>query len=243
MLDFLGIGAQKSGTTWLYRMLETHPCIRFPAGKEVHFWDQRIQNGVDWYARLFSESTPGLRQGEITPAYSMLEPQTIQQVRSINPSLRIVFLIRNPMDRAWSSAQMALQRAEMTIDEASDQWFIDHFRSSGSMRRGDYETTLRRWRAVFSIEQVLLLRYENIRVAPLHLLQQCAKHLGVDPDHFAQLPKSVLSERVFGGSGHPVRESLRPVLTALYHDRIAAFAEYTGLDFRVWTDESDQDTL
>lgn len=41
MLDFLGIGAQKAGTTWLYEKLRLHPDIAFPAGKEVHFWDQK----------------------------------------------------------------------------------------------------------------------------------------------------------------------------------------------------------
>jgi hypothetical protein len=68
---------------------------------------------------------------------------------------------------------MALQRAEMTIDEASDAWFSDHFHSAGSRQRGDYETCLRTWREVFSDEQILVLRFEHLATEPELLLNRC----------------------------------------------------------------------
>ena len=76
MIDFLGIGAQKAGTTWIYQHLSRHPQICFPAGKEIHFWDHYRNNGVDWWTSLFADDHPGRKQGEITPAYATLDEVT-----------------------------------------------------------------------------------------------------------------------------------------------------------------------
>ena len=128
MLDFLGIGAQKAATTWIYQQLSRHPQISFPAGKEVHFWDQHRCNGAGWWLGLFADDRQGQKQGEITPAYATLDPATIREIAALLPDLRVFYSLRNPIARAWSSALMALERAEMTIDEASHVWFIDHFK-------------------------------------------------------------------------------------------------------------------
>ena len=144
MLQFLGIGAQKAGTTWLFSMLSRHPDLSFPAGKEIHFWDQQHDRGIDWYRNLFASDTQRL-EGEITPAYAILAPELIRDCHAHFPHVRLIYLIRNPIERAWSSALMALTRAEMTLPEASDQWFIDHFNSAGSRARGDYAGCIAAW--------------------------------------------------------------------------------------------------
>ena len=234
MLDFLGIGAQKAGTTWLYHMLSRHPEVAFPAGKEVHFWDGQYERGIDWYRGLFAGDAGGRRQGEITPAYAILPPERIAGIQAFQPALRIVYLLRNPLERAWSSALMALGRAEMTLDEASDQWFIDHFRSAGSMRRGDYETCLRNWYGVFDPGRILVLYYDDIARDPVGLLTRCCRHLGVDPGFFAALPEAEIRRRVFGGPGHPIRPTLLPVLRGLYHPRIRSLERFLGRDLRHW---------
>jgi hypothetical protein len=229
MLHFLGIGAQKAGTTWLYEQLSRHPQVLFPAGKEVHFWDRNDEPDPAWYRALFQqEVAPGIRQGEITPAYAFIPRQRIAQIRALYPGLRLIYLIRNPIERAWSSALMALGRAEMQIDEASDQWFIDHFQSRGSLRRGDYETTIRSWTAIYPREQLLVERYESIGSEPRALLLRIAAHLRIDPDFFRTLPAEDLRRKVFAGSGHPLRPSLRPVLERLYASRVCSLSDYLG---------------
>src|SRR4029077_18655406 len=132
MIHLLGIGAQKAGTTWIYERMSLHPQIRFPAGKEIHFWDCYRSNGVDWWTGLFAEDDQRRKQGEITPAYSTLDEATIREIATFLPNLRVFYSLRNPIARAWSSALMALERAEMTIDEASHLWFLDHFKSAGA---------------------------------------------------------------------------------------------------------------
>lgn len=233
MLNFLGIGAQKAGTTWLYEQLNRHPQLAFPLGKEAHFWNRphdtaAVADYLDRFAGLDAVA------GEITPAYGMLPIKTIREIHHHAPRLRLIYLIRNPIDRAWSSALMALQRAEMTLDEASDQWFSDHFHSAGSMKRGDYQTCLQNWCAVFPDKQLLILRFEQIAAEPESLLNCCFQHLGAslqDPDLLRQQGCQV---PVFTGPGYPLRPTLRPILRALYQDRIKQLERYLDMDLSAW---------
>ncbi|MBU6275957.1 MAG: sulfotransferase [Planctomycetes bacterium] len=232
MLHFLGIGAQKSGTSWLYEVLRQHPEVRFPGVKEVHFWDQQRHLGLDWYRGLFAGDDPR-RAGEITPAYAILPAAVIAEVHAAFPDVRLIYLIRNPIQRAWSSAKMAVGRAEMRVDEASDRWFCDHFRSAGSLARGDYETCLRSWLAHYPASQLLVLRYEAIAADPEGVAAACCDHLGIA--RFA-VPPAELRQRVFGGAPERLRESLWPELLSIYGARIESLARFLGIDLREWLD-------
>lgn len=234
MLNFLGIGAQKAGTTWLYEMLKLHADLEFPAGKEIHFWDAHRARGGEWYQLLFAGETPGKKKGEITPAYAMLAPPLIREIRDLNPALRVIYIIRNPLERAWSAALMALERAEMSIEEASDQWFIDHFRSRGSLQRGDYESCLRNWRSVFTPDQILVLRYEMLCHEPLAFLEACCRHIGADPGFYSRAQPGIVAKRVFAGPDHPIRASLLPVLREIYHPRLRSLEAYLDIDLSRW---------
>lgn len=232
---FLGIGAQKSGTSWLYEQLRCHPSLRFPAGKEVHFWDQHRTHGLAWYAQLFPDND-GAANGEITPAYAILPEHRIAEIAAVLPEVRLIYLIRNPIERAWSSALMALRRAEMRVSEASDAWFIDHFLSEGSLLRGDYELCLKRWFKYFSPDRILIERFERVHQAPRELLVCCAEHLGVDPEPFQGISDDALAARVHAGPDWPLRPSLWPALRELYGPRIERLSALLGEDFSDWLD-------
>jgi hypothetical protein len=206
----------------------------FPGGKEIHFWDSNRERGVEWYRDLFAADKPGVKQGEITPAYAILPVTVIAEIRELSPRARIVYIVRNPVERAWSAALMALARAEMTVGEASDQWFIDHFRSAGSRARGDYERCIRNWREAFPAEQLLVMRYEMLRDQPLAFLRQCCAHLGIDPGCYESAAPDTLAERFFSGPGLELRPSLRPVLRAIYRPEIESLGKCLRADFSDW---------
>lgn len=234
-VHFLGIGAQKAGTTWLYEWLGRHPEIAFPAGKELQFWNHREGRAPEVWLAAFPEARPGVLQGEITPAYALLGDEAVATLQSLCPDLRIFFSMRNPMERAWSAALMALERAELELDEASDAWFADHFRSRGSLGRGDYETALRRWRDRFGEHAVLALLHDEIRSRPGDVLARLARHIGVRDDrYFDRFPADRLAEPVFAGQGAPVRPSLRPLLRELYAPRIESLGRYLDRDLSSW---------
>jgi hypothetical protein len=62
VVGFLGIGAQKAATTWLYHQLGRHPQVRFPGGKELHFWDRFDPQQVNLWQNMLTPETP------LTPA-------------------------------------------------------------------------------------------------------------------------------------------------------------------------------
>ena len=231
--DFLGIGAQKAGTTWLYETLAHVPDVAFPAGKEVHFWDQHRGQGIAWYQALFDDS-PTRPCGEITPAYAILPDPVIGEVRAALPAVRLVYLLRNPIARAWSSALMALARAEMRPEEASDQWFIDHVRSQGSRSRGDYAACLRAWRAHYPAEQLMIGWYAEIARAPTELLRRVLAHIGAAPAGAEAVPEHVLTRRVHAGPEVAIRPAVQRELVRLYAEPIAELADLLLIDLRAW---------
>ena len=234
MLRFLGIGAQKAGTTWLFEMLVRHPDIRFTDRKEVHYWNNPEREPLERYRAKFQGPEAF---GDITPAYQCLPVTTIREIRAAFPEVRLVFAIRNPIDRAWSSAKMALQRAQMQLVEASDPWFIDHFRSAGSRSRGDYETAIRNWRSVFPSEQLAIHRFEELERAPNDLLVRVARHIGVDGGFFESLSTTITRQSVFASQVAELRPTLRPVLDDLYREQILSLQDYLGEDLGSWLAE------
>ena len=234
MLHFLGIGAQKAGTTWLYFNLVKHPGVFLTAEKELHFWDRHRDRGLDWYRAQFAAAPADRKAGEITPAYAILPPEMIAEVRREFPDVRLVYLMRNPIERAWSSALMALPRAEMTIEEASDTWFIDHFNAAGSLKRGDYEACLRAWRAAYPEEQIHVELFDDILADPRAVLKRCATHIDIDPDVFDTLPEEGLRAPHNAGPGYEMRPSLRRYLDQLYRPKIESLSRYIGRDLSGW---------
>jgi hypothetical protein len=236
LLKFLGIGAQKAGTTWLYYVLREHEKILFPAGKEVHFWDRHLAKGVEWYNALFQGNSDQW-MGEITPAYAILPNKIVAKIGHHFPDLRLIYIIRNPIQRAWSSAKMALKRAEMTFEEASDQWFIDHFRSQGSLSRGDYERCIRTWRQYFAAEQLLVIKFDLLKKKPDIFIQKCLVHLGLEN----AIPETLLPrlfDPVFETEKFVLRESLYSELISIYEEKIRSLEDYLMKDLSSWLEDT-----
>lgn len=234
MIDFLGIGAQKAGTTWLFRHLSAHPQVRFPAGKEIHFWDRHISRGVRAWLDLFPASPLSIRQGEITPAYAFLDVELISQICKINPNLRLFYSIRNPIARAWSAAHHDRQKIELMPGEVSHQWYIDHFLSQASRKRGDFLGCLDNWLKVFPKENLQLIFLEDIEEKPKQVLGQLARHLDIDPLHFALQDESALRIPVFTGPDLDLPPELLQFLRRIYAAQIEALGERLQRDLNSW---------
>lgn len=233
MLNFLGIGAQKAGTTWLYTQLLQHPDIRFPLGKEVHYWNRKFpRHSTTEYLNSFLQQDKC--EGEITPAYGHLPLDTITSIRNTLPQLKVIYILRNPIDRAWSSALMALNRAEMEFDEASDAWFIDHFNSKGSRMRGAYEHCLKNWRNTFDHESVLIFFHEDIQTQPEQVLDMCCRHLSIAAFSEEALEKMSLRKKVFAGDPQIIRPALKQHLLGQYSDEIRSLSTYLQTDLSHW---------
>ena len=187
---FLGIGAQKSATRWLYNQLKRHPEVYLTPIKELHYFDrirkinlysERYELDVwknnfykmstlgistlrwkykfffkeysdQWYSDLFRNGN-GRRTGEITPEYSILKKEDIQIVKSINPNLRIIYLLRDPVSRAWSHFRMQVRRKGLRYDHMDEKEIFNFIGSDNCYRKGDYLNNLKEWYTAFDEEQ------------------------------------------------------------------------------------------
>ena len=121
-LTWIGIGAQKAGTTWLHKLLQKCNDISLPKDqKEIHFWDWHHRKGFDWYIRQFeyhsqkASAAAALHYGEITPCYAVLPETTIAEIYKCFPNLKIIFIARDMVDRAWSAMIMELRDQTMGL--------------------------------------------------------------------------------------------------------------------------------
>jgi len=136
----------------------------------------------EWYASLFRKAhEAGRVTGEFTPAYSILSKEYIREVYKINEGMKIIFILRNPIQRSWSHAVKDLCVAKKrSIDDVSESEFIGFFNNPECLSRSDYLTAYENWTSVFPKDQVFICYYEGIALEPKKMLQSVCRFLGVD---------------------------------------------------------------
>lgn len=102
--DFIGIGVQRAGTSWLYQCLLEHPQIFMPR-KEFHFFDRQHEKGINWYVQQFEGSEKDQLRGEYTPDY-LSSSSAIQRIHEYNPERKLLIVLRNPFERAYSGYRL-----------------------------------------------------------------------------------------------------------------------------------------
>ncbi len=180
--SFLGIGAQKAGTTWLWENIRIHPDLFVPRRKELHFLDLHWDRGHDWYFQHFRPRRVRRRRpGEITPAYLVVPEDRIEGMHALNPDMQLILMIRNPIERAWSAAKY-FARNQMDADVA--ELAIEDFEAIATtplmLQRGDYLEGLRRWGSVFPDEQMLVIFHDEVVEDPVGTIGRVFDHLEVD---------------------------------------------------------------
>lgn len=203
--DFLIIGAQKAGTTWLRAGLRRHPKVFMP-DREVHFFnkDANYERGPRWYARQFRGAGATDRVGEKTPNYlwtnvpdtgSDTPPHT--RIASTLPNIRLIALLRDPVDRAISAYNHHLCRGRFPPHVSMEHiLFGDHQslgRRHGLLTMGHYDEHLRDYLEVFNRDQLLVLIFEeHVVEAPAEGLERACRFLDLDP---TEIPDETQSAR------------------------------------------------
>lgn len=179
--DFLILGAQKAGTTALYAYLRWHPQISGPAFKEVSFFDRHYARGETWYrAHLPARVPEGTLVGEASPSY-LFHPLAPERAAKLIPDARLIAILRNPVDRAFSHYQheVSLGRESLSFEEAIERenermrgetermlrdptYFSHSWWNYTYLARGRYAEQLERWFAAFPRERVLVLLTDEL---------------------------------------------------------------------------------
>lgn len=200
--DFLIIGEAKTGTTFLYYLLTRHPYVEPAATKEVHYFDRRrkgYEENLDWYQSQFPP--PAWKQGrrvitgEASPYY-MYHPHAARRASEVVPKARIIALLRNPVDRAYSEYQHKVRdgREELGFEEATaseserirgererllanEQAGSPNLRNFSYLSRSIYVDQLLEWERYFGREQLLVLSSEELFDSPLETLKRAMEFL------------------------------------------------------------------
>jgi len=246
--DFIIAGAPRSGTTWLYSVADRHPEIRMakPIAPEPKFFlrDDLFARGLDYYARTwFSDIPPGALAGEKSANY-LESPRAAQRIHDSLPSVRLVFVLRNPIHRAFSnylwSRQNGLESesfsAALAREEEREQSIpekLRYARPHALYSRGLYADLLDPYLTLFPREQLLILRYEDIVCTPAETAVRLHGFLGVAPrpqDGAGQPPANAIRD----GAGESMDPATYGSLADRYADANRRLSDLLGPDFRVW---------
>lgn len=192
-VDFIIIGVQKGGTTALFDHLADDPAIALSKIKEVHFFDDEAQ---DWsapdygaYHAQFDSAAKGPR-GEATPIY-IYWPNSLERIAAYNPAMRLILMLRDPVERAWSHWRMEYARGVETHPFAwcirqgrrrlfdAEPW--GHHREFSYVERGFYGEQVERLYSLFPRNQVLILKSDDLRRDPTRVLGEVNRFLGAPP--------------------------------------------------------------
>ena len=232
---FLGIGVQKAGSTWLFENLQRHPDLFLPDSKELKYFSRRFHESLSGYSRNFAEAK-GKVIGDLCTSYSLLPQSRIRFIRRVMPEVRILVVLRNPLERAWSFANMQLVRdPNRRFEDVTEAEFIAHLRSEKSWKHSDYRGLLERWLRVFPEDQLWIGFFEDISGQPQAFLTEVFDFLGVrtavDWDAFPY--RTVINP----GPRPPIPERFRGTLEELYEPTLDWLRRRFGERVNRWTVE------
>jgi sulfotransferase family protein len=206
--DFVGVGAQRSGTSWWFRQVTSHPEIAAPWGKERHYFEsfwQREMTEADArrYQRLFPRPS-GTLTGEWTPRY-MYDQWTPQLLKACAPEAKILMILRDPWERFLSGIAHESRVLERELRRSNGN-YLRLMARGDALRRSLYTQQLLGVLASFDRSQVLILQYERCVLEPEAELERTFRFLGVD------VPTAVAIERRAGAGAR--REHELPAIVA-----------------------------
>ncbi len=252
--DFLIVGPQRTGTTWLHQVLTTHPEVFLTDPKEIFFFSRlkdrsspRFESALlDWYLAHFHDPWPrwlakqarSLRRyglpyrpkirGEATASYAAMDPDLVAEVAALRPDVKALVMVRHPVDRAWSHAKKDLvrNRGRRAGDVRDDEWTA-FFRDPYQLRCARYEENLATWRAAVGDRNVFVGTFEEVEQRPAELLARVTGFLGVADDPRFVDPKLLRS--VVNPTGRSeVPERFRAELETLLAPEIDGWKRLVG---------------
>lgn len=245
--DFFFAGPQRTGSTWLHEVLSVHPELYLSEPKELYYWNtlqdpdhwQRTSTELEQYLRHFHDQDLIRRReaycedryrrhyrptkyGEATASYAAaVDADVIDDILALNPDLRVVITIRNPLDRIWSHAKKDLGRTETgrNLDSVSQDEFAMFFDHKYNRRCGFYSKIIDLWREKLKPNHVFVGLFDDITRRPIEYVTDVLKFLGVDTNREYFEHRIDRNPNPTEDAGE-MPEPFKSELTALYADEI-----------------------
>ncbi len=254
--DFLIVGPQRTGTTWLHANLRYHPEIFLSEPKELFFFSRLKTRGapkfqsddLGWYLRFFRDRAwrfamktaislwryqqwywPRAR-GEATATYAALDPDVIREVAILNPDIKVILMIRDPIDRAWSHAKKDLVRNRArNMADISETEFKAFFTDPYQRQCARYVENCDNWAAHLKEGHLLVAFFDDIASQPETLLLRVMSFLGVTSD--ARYIDRAVRESVNPTAQSEIPEHYRQFLADLFKDDLENVRRRFGLSW------------
>ncbi len=259
MPDFIIIGVARGGTTSLYNYLIEHPNIGSAAKKEVHFFDYHFQKGMSWYRGHFPYSMrkyyeENIRKldfitGEASPYY-MYHPYAPERVAKALPQVKLLVVLRNPIERAFShySWEVSWGNETLSFEEAIDReeeriqqdlpilahHYGHNHQHFSYISRGLYADQLETWFKFFPREQFLILKSEDMYAEPAAIYKQAIEFLGVPyvvPKELAKEYKQYNQPKQASSTKVKLKPATRERLVEYYKPHNERLSTLVGRDF------------
>lgn len=217
--DFLIIGVPKAGTWWLASNLSAHPQIYLAMGEtrgELHYFDTGFHRSIIHYASYF-QATEKRVTGEKTPNYCVLSKERVQLVQTLLPDVKLLLMLRDPVERLWSEAMMMLVRKPKISYQDLDKSLLWKW-LEGNRDRVLYSQIFERWEAIYPSEQLYTGFLEDVKNSPQELLFDVFGHIGVQTDvDWRELPYNKVANQ---GPGVQIPDSYAEILRDWYTQEI-----------------------
>ena len=250
--DFFIVGPQRTGTSWLYAHLRFHPDILLSRPKEIFFFsslrsrDPRrfVTDHLEWYLRFFRDPVwlwaikmsvcmyryhrlyrPRIL-GESTASYASLAPDVIDDIVRLNPAIKVILMVRNPVERAWSDAKYYFERRQRRIADVPAVELKAFFTDEYQLRCSRYSENYDNWSSRVLPGHLFLGRFEDIAVRPERLMLDMMRFIGArdDPSYVS----ASINEAVNTTSTSRISAYYRQFLEELFEDELNGLRDRFG---------------
>lgn len=239
------VGAQRSGSTYLYHLLDSHPdvCMAKPVRPEPKFFlsDDLYSKGRGFYEETYFNALPARTRylGEKSTSY-IESPTAARRIREFYPDARIVMILRDPVQRAWSNYLFSVQHGLETLgfeaalaaepQRLADAKFVTSVNPYAYRRRGHYIDYIRDYLKVFAACQLHIVIFEEI-VANLHATQSLYRSLEIDATF---IPPSLGEVVNPGNQDHEVPLAALRQLALGYRQSIQELEKHLNRPLGIW---------
>jgi Sulfotransferase domain len=177
--DVIGIGAQRTGSSWMYACMYEHPQICMPR-KEINFFsrERNWSRGFEWYEGIFAECFATAVCGEFSTSY-LPDPETPRRIHDRYPDVRLIVSLRHPAERAYSSYLNDILAGVVSPKQRFRDALSAHPEYIEGSRYGHH---LSNFLDLFSRDQILISMFDDARREPLATVQEIYRFIDVDPE-------------------------------------------------------------
>lgn len=242
--DFILIGAQKGGSSALYKFICAHPDVERAFVKEPHYFSVKYhQKSLSWYKAQFPLKRAGQLAGEASPSYCT-HPLVPKRIKELLPDVKLLFIVRNPVDRAISNYFHSVRYGveKLPIEEAfkrplsdfeadyqrlttEDSFHSGIYNRYAYVHKGFYAMHLKKWYEYFDPEQLLIVENEALQTQPAQVYKEVCQFLGLKEWTLEAFKKHNV------GKTKEVPESLKTELYEVFKTPNQEFFDLIGKSF------------